>query len=330
MTRRSLTAWVIVAAVVMFGSPSAKAQLVPVLGGQRAGTAVLTFLKMGVGARAAGMGESFVANANDASALFWNPAGMMEFDKDQVLFAHVQWPVDIRHDFVGYVHHFGGANAIGISVVSLHMDDMEETTEFQPRGTGNFFTFGDIAVGLSYARRLTDRFSAGGTVRYIEETQAEVKTRGVLVDIGTWYWTGYRSTRFAMAVSNFGPNLRPGGTLPVGDEKITEFQSFAPPTVFRFGFAMEVLQTGSQRLTTSVQLNHPNDNSENLNFGLEYSLSETLLLRGGYRLNVDEESFSVGAGLHVPTSFATLKLDVAYTDFGRLGNATRAALLLAF
>jgi hypothetical protein len=321
---------IVAVAALLFTTGAARAQLIPVLGGQRAGTAALTFLKLGVGARAAGMGETFVAIANDASALFWNPAGMMEFSDDQVLVSRVQWPVDIRHDFVGYVRHFGDANAIGISVISLHMDDMEETTEYRPRGTGNFFTFGDIAVGLSYARRLTDRFSAGATVRYVEETLAEVKTRGVLVDIGTLYWTGYRTARFGMAVTNFGPNLRPGGTLVSGGQTITEFQSFAPPTIFRFAFAMEVLQNESQRLTTSLQLNHPNDNSESVNFGLEYSLNETLLLRGGYRLNVDEESYSFGAGLHVPTTFARLNIDVAYTDFGRLGNATRAAVLISF
>lgn len=320
----------LLSALLLLGVPAAQAQLIPVLGGQRAGTATLPFLKIGVGARAAAMGESFVAVANDASALYWNPAGIMEFNQDQIILAHMEWPVDIRHEFLGYVHHFGDANAIGVSAVSLHMDDMEETTEFQPTGTGNFFSFGDIGISLSYARQLTDRFSAGATVRFVEETLAEVKTRGLLVDIGTWYWTGYRSTRFAVAVSNFGPNLRPGGTLPSGDEPLTEFQSFAPPTIFRFGFAMELLQNDSQRMTTAVQLNHPNDNSENVNFGVEYAFEEKFILRGGYRINVDEASFSFGGGLKIPVTFAGLSLNVAYSDFGRLGNTTRGEVLISF
>ena len=70
--------------LLFFGN--ANAQLFPVLGGQRAGISTAQFLKIGVGGRAAALGESFVAIANDASALYWNPAGLAQFDKNQVIF----------------------------------------------------------------------------------------------------------------------------------------------------------------------------------------------------------------------------------------------------
>ncbi|MEK7727360.1 MAG: hypothetical protein AAB354_03040 [candidate division KSB1 bacterium] len=109
----------------------------------------------------------------DAFALYWNPAGLAQMTSNELIFSHVSWPVDVRHEFVGYVHRFGGANALGLSVTALHTDDLEETTEFQPLGTGNYVPFGDLAVGLSFTRQMTDRFSFGVTLKYMDETLAE-------------------------------------------------------------------------------------------------------------------------------------------------------------
>ena len=134
----------------------AYSQLIPVLGGQRAGTAAAQFLKIGVGGRATAMGESFVAIANDASALYWNPAGIVQFENNELVISHIDWLVDIKHEFVGYVHKLNNVSALGIQVTSLHTEDMAVTTEFQPRGTGEFFTFSDVLFGVTYAANLTD------------------------------------------------------------------------------------------------------------------------------------------------------------------------------
>ena len=75
---------------------------------------------------------------------------------------------------------------------------------------GEYFGFSDIAVSVSYARKMTEQFSFGGTVKYIEETLDKFKMRGVMIDLGTYYWTGLGSTRFAVTVSNFGSELSSG------------------------------------------------------------------------------------------------------------------------
>jgi hypothetical protein len=326
---------------------SSNAQLIPVLGSQRAGTAMFQFLKIGVGGRAVGMGEAFVAVANDASALYWNPAGIVKSSRIQdestvgisankgsgnnsFLFSHINWPVDVRHDFVGYVRQLG-VNAIGLSFTALHTDDFEETTEYQPLGTGNYVSFGDIAVGLTFARKMTDRFVLGATVKYIDETLAELHARSVLIDFGTLYWTGFGSSRFAVSVTNFGTNAGPSGSLFLRDDtEVNKFQDFSPPTIFRIGFATEVIENENNKFTTAVQLNHPNDNSENVNFGAEYWWNNLLALRGGYRLNMDEESFTFGGGLKLPVNYFEMDLDFSYTNFGRLGNAIRFSANLVF
>ncbi len=316
---------------VGFGASHSVAQLIPVLGGQRAGTAMATFLKIGVGARAEGMGGAFVAVGTDATALYWNPAAVAQSPKNELVFSHTNWPVEIRHEFLGYVQHLGSGNHIGLYAIALHTDEMEETTEFRPLGTGNFFTYGDVAVGVTYARNMTDRFSFGITVKGIRETLAEVHATGLLLDFGTFYWTGWRTARFAVSVSNFGPNLRPSGSFRTRQgKKIDRFQDFPPPTIFRIGFATEVWQTLDHQVTTSLQLNHPNDDAENLNVGVEYGWRKLLWLRGGYRLNVDEQRFTFGFGLRLPVSFADFRLQYAYTEFGRLGTAQRVTACFAF
>jgi long-subunit fatty acid transport protein len=307
------------------------AQLIPILGGQRAGTAMYQFLKIGVGGRAVGMGESFVAVANDASALYWNPAGIVQIGRNELMFSHINWPVDVRHEFFGYVHRLGGVNALGISISALHTDEFEETTEFQPLGTGRFVTFGDIAVGITAARKMTDRFSFGLTIKYIDETLDNLHARNILIDFGTYYWTGFGTSRFAVSVVNFGTNIEPSGTVTFRDgSQNDQFQDFSPPTIFRVGFATELINNETNKVTSSFQLNHPNDNAESLNFGLEYWWHNTLALRGGYRANVDEESFTFGAGLNLPLRAMDLYADVSYTEFGRLGNATRLSMNFRF
>ncbi|MCX6135826.1 MAG: PorV/PorQ family protein [Ignavibacteriales bacterium] len=306
-----------------------RAQLMPTLGAQRAGTASVQFLKIGVGARAGAMGESFVSIANDASALYWNPAGISQFKDDQVLFAHTSWLVDMQHEFIGAVYHLSPDDAVGLSVTTLHTEDMPVTTELQPLGNGTYFHYGDMAVGVTYSRKLTEQFSFGGTVRYFEETLDVLKLRGTVIDLGTYYWTGLGSLRFSAVVSNFGNQVSASGSVEIlNGSTVSQFQQFSPPTVFRFGFALEPFQNESHSLTTSLQLNHPNDNSENLSMGAEYQYMKTFFARGGYKMNVDEEGFSFGVGLATSLNLFSFSLDYGYAPFRNLGGVHRISMFV--
>ena len=306
-----------------------KPQLFPVLGEQRAGISTAQFLKIGVGGRATAMGDAFIAIANDVSALYWNPAGLTQFSENQVMFAHNQWVVDINHDFIGGVYHLDDENTFGVSLTSLSMDEMKVTTEYAPFGTGEYFGFSDLAIALSYSKKMTDQFSFGGTVRYIEESLDKLKMRGIMIDLGTYYRTGLGSTRFAVTVTNFGNDLAPDGEVVlVGNRTNSEWQSFSPPTMFRIGFALEPYENDEHRVTTSIQLNHPNDNSENVSLGVEYVWNKMFFARGGYKINVDEQDFSFGAGVNIPVSIANVSVDYAYANFTRLGSAHRFSITL--
>jgi hypothetical protein len=113
------------------------------LGGQRAGTSSATFLRIGVGARAVGMGESFVAVANDPSAIYWNPAGLASLQRRELAVSHVEWPADVSFSHLTLVlpsRRFGGSIGLQLGVLAT---DIEETTEFQPFGTGRTFSYSD-------------------------------------------------------------------------------------------------------------------------------------------------------------------------------------------
>ncbi len=317
------------------------AQLIPNLGGQRVGISAYQFLKIGVGARATGFGDSYIAVANDASALFWNPAALINMEQSQVILSHTKYVADLDHEFLGAAYKFSSSDIVGISIISLSTPNMPVTNETNPFGTGQTFKYGDLAIGLTYSRKMTAQFSFGATVKYIEETLDIVKMRSILVDLGTYYWTGLGSFRFGVVVTNFGNNVSPTGTVELYDgTKINNFQSFTPPTLFKIGLAFEPYQTELHRVTTSLQLNHPNDNAENIRIGGEYAFKESFFVRLGIKRTVgeklfgkdgtSEEDISIGAGVKVPLSVTNINLDYAFTNFNRLGGVHRISLLFTF
>ena len=108
----------------------------PILGGQRAGTSIFTFLKIGVSARAEGMGEAVVALQQDAASIFYNPATIAQFSGTNFSASRIQWPAEINYDFFAFTQQLKGRHSVGLSGGILHMEPMMETTEYLPHGTG--------------------------------------------------------------------------------------------------------------------------------------------------------------------------------------------------
>lgn len=314
------------------------AQIFPSFGGERAGVSLGSMLKIGSGARAAGMAETVVSVVDDASAVYWNPAAITQSISHHVQFTQTNWFGGLTHQSANCIYKINDASTIGIGINNLSAGSIAVTTEYRPLGTGEFIDFRTLSFGISYAQQFTEQFSSGITVKYLDERFGVLGLKGVLFDAGTFYKTGLGTSRFAVAISNFGSKLTPSGTVRnaggppnFNGQNIQSFQSFDPPINFRIGFALEPIIDSMQAWTLSVQLNHPSDNAENYSLGSEYSVmfSEAfpakMIARGGYKIGSDQERYSFGAGVYIPISGQDflLQLDYSYTDFIAWGGIQR-------
>ena len=314
----------------------------------KVGITAATFLEIEVGARAIGMGGAFVAVANDATAIFWNPAGIARLPRGEAILIHTNWLVETNFDFSGIVIPAGYMGSFAVSVTSLRTDEMEVRTVLKPEGTGEKFSYGDLSAGLSYAKNLTDRFSIGINAKYISQRIWHMDAKGYALDIGTLFRTQFNGMVIGMTISNFGASLKlEGRDVFVNYDEAPQFggsndripaskltDKFPLPLLFRVGVAMDILKSGSNRLTIAADAAHPNDNTEYINMGMEYVFNKNIALRFGYKnlFTLDtEEGFTAGFGtkLKLPGGVA-LKIDYAYQDFGRLQNAQRFSLGLEF
>lgn len=317
----------------------ARAQLLPAHGNDRKGTAGFQFLKIPVDARSAAMGETVVANAFDASALFWNPALAAQAGGAHVGIGHTAYYSGISLESVAALYQVGGFT-LGASLQALNSGEMEVTTEFEPFGTGETFRLVDLAAGLTVAQQLTDLFSYGVTARYVQESVAGLTTRTGVVDLGIFYRVGTTGAQMAVAIRNLGIDASPQGTLErtvvdgTGGGVVVEddFESITPPTAFLLGLSYDVFHADTRNdLHLSGQLTHLNDNAESFNVGVEYVWNRTLALRGGYRLGVDEYDLpSLGAGLMLPELGGLgARFDYAFSHLERLGTVHRVGLNLS-
>lgn len=301
-------------------------ELIRNYGEERAGTTVLQFLKIGVGARAEGMAQAYVGVADDASALYWNPAGLNLLERNQMSFHHLEWPAEITYDYFGYVHNLSPTLKLGLAYAQLATDEMPVTTEEYPDGNGNTFLFMDQAVQGTVSLRLTNQFAVGASVKYIREDIDDVTMSGMLLDLGTHYRTGWRDLSVAVALVNFSGQFRPDGSYTATNEdgaRRRDWDDFPAPTVFRLGSALTVWEVPDHGLLASLQVNHPVDNLETYSFGMEYDWRDTAFIRGGWKFNGGEESWATGLGLNFRYRGVGVRLDFSYSDFGLLGDSQR-------
>jgi hypothetical protein len=307
------------------------------LGDQRVGTSSGSFLRIGVGARPAGMAGAFVAICDDVTACAWNPAGLIHIGSAELALNHAAWPADIAYNHACYgmpIRRLDGVVAVQFGSLST---DLIETTEYHPYGTGRDFTFTDWLFGVSVAKRFTDRFSGGFAVKYVrEELGVEVggpTTDGIILDAGTYYEIGPKNMRLAVALVNFGPDWGPDGsfTKTVGaTTSETLYQGFAPATEFRFGIALEPMSTPWLDSVIDIEMAHPADNRETFRIGGEAVILKVLAVRAGRDLNADEMKNSLGAGATATIGTRQARFDYAATLTEHLGTVHRLSIMVKF
>ncbi|MBS4015538.1 MAG: PorV/PorQ family protein [Candidatus Latescibacteria bacterium] len=318
------------------------------------GMAGMPFLKIGVG-RANGMGDAFVAIADDASATYWNPAGLALLKNREVMLNHIDWVLETRLEYLA------GAfptklGTFGFALTSVNYGEFEQTTIDNYQGTGVFFSAADMAFSASYARMFTDKFAFGGSIKAMQQRIWDMSANAFAFDLGTYYNTGWQNVRLAMTIANFGPDASFSGTqlnfdvdypegytwpwtiTPIPATYATE--KFLLPIIFRFGIAYDIIKIEDKTsLTLAADLTHYNDVNEKVSIGLEYQYLN-FALRGGYIINTDgdyrerigaSDGLSFGAGAWFkPTPDLKLNVDYAYRNLSRLGISHRVSLNVGF
>jgi hypothetical protein len=318
-----------------------------IYGQNMVGTTAAPFLGIGAGPEAIGMGGAFTAVASDPSALYWNPAGISRTGKTQVLIEHTDYLVGTSYNYFAGVVALDQDNAIGVSITDLDYGTEDVTTVNAPDGTGEKWSALDLAIGLTYARNLTDRFSIGGTVKMINQSIWRESATGWALDAGLLYITPFNNLKIGMEMANFGTDMKmsgedlyithdPDATVAGSNPDIPAqyyTDSFPLPLLFRIGLAMDVLNLEDNIITLAIDALHPSDNGQSVNIGAQYVWNKTIFLRAGYKslgTPDSEEGLTFGFGFSYDINYnLSLKVDYAYENYGRLENIQKFALSIS-
>ncbi len=308
------------------------------------------FLRIGVGARALGMGSAFAGLADDGTAAFWNPAGLATLQNREVTFMHAeQFGSIVKYDFLSYTMPISPPGkpkqALAVSLIRLGVDDIPDTRGLElawdANGNGKFdypedrlivdesrFVFNsdnDWALLFSYSRQLGNKFSLGGNLKVIRQWLGDsLRSTGFGLDLGALYvgksgWSAGAKLTDATTTRilwNTGTNEYISPSLRVGGAKTHSFKNHRHTITaaldVQVGFADEQLSSQANLGSMTFEF-HP---------GLEYWLERRVALRAGF----EAQNFSAGAGFRIKK----FGVDYAYLDHQDLDSSHRISALFAF
>jgi len=283
----------------------------PSFGADRTGTTVFPLLKIGQGPRAAAMGESFTGLADDASAIYWNPAGLSQLTRHELSLSHQQWFAGIKDEIAHAVVPFG-PGAIGLGLLYSGEPDVQYWDDQRLE----FATFNAWSSVLTagYGLRLADNYRLGATITGVYEYLREDRGIGGAVDVGF--------VCLPVAGLGIGVAARHLGTMSFG----TGFEPLPMEIAAGATYALGKFKTTLDAVIPLL------DNDPSLRAGIEYSPASVLAIRLGYRTGpVDLAALGLLSGLTggVGLTVGGIGLDYAFTPYGELGMTHRIGLRTA-
>jgi hypothetical protein len=299
----------------------------------RKGTAGAQELLLPGGARGLALGGAMLADIQGAEAIFWNPAGMATSEKSsELLVSRFDYIAGISLNAIAFTKNFRDYGVVGISLKSVSIGDIKETTDDKPDGTGNTFAPAFQTWSLSYARSFTDRIVVGCNAKYIREQILNEIANGIAFDLGLQYESGFPGLRIGFAIQNIGPLMQfTGSDLSCGtsqgsaiDPVNVVLAEFELPTSIELAIAYDLFEFDNSPTNVYLRFQSNVYDNDELDAGLEYSYNHQLFLRGGFRYNIEantdaygNERFlfgpSFGGGINIETSYGvSLQCDYAY------------------
>lgn len=316
------------------------------IGLKKVAQSTMNFLQVGVVPRASALGEAYTAIGKGPEALFFNPAGLAEMDgRIGAFVSSTQWIADIQYLGGALAYKWGNVGTFGLSFLSVDYGEMYGTSlisksaaSSNPLGyidNGVFTNTGGMTVGLGFARTVSNLFLIGGDVRYVSHQLGQnitTDTNGELqdneanklsFDLGVKYNTGFKSFNFGMSIRNFATSV-----------KYEELTAQLPMT-FAVGASMDMLdwfmaEHRDHAALLSMEFTHPNNYTERIHVGIEYTFMNKLALRGGYISNHDLLGLSFGAGFNQSLMGKNMEISYAYSMTEVFNNVSRLSVGFTF
>ena len=319
-------------AVLLPAVPARAARIYP-----SAGSTSATFLKLGAGARALGMGGAFTSVC-DPYAAYWNPAGLACLGEEKTLgLFHNEYFQGLGQEYLLYTAPASGGGLFGLPLPAAGTWGFSFNYFYVPkdleRRSGLYesdpvapispvegkFGASDAAVSAAYGGGLGRGYSGGLALKVIRQSIDDYSGATLAADLGAardFNWRG-RKLRAGLALLNLGPGIK------------LDKERFGLPLSLRAGLSGRLPGVGT---LLSLDAEKPVDDYLTIAGGVEHPLTSRLCVRAGYRArHYGNElgawsGFSAGAGV----AFDKLDFDYALTPFGDLGTAHRFSLSLRF
>ena len=291
------------------------------------------FLMIAPGARASGMGESFVAVADDATASYWNPAGLAQQRGTEVSLMHSKWfpefTTDMYYDFACWSHHLEGVGTIGGHIIYFSYGDLPYTSEFGPEILSLYHSY-EVAVSGSFGADVARDLLAGVNLKAIYSDlgpgqnveRGDGKALSYAADIGLLYHGPVSRVTLGAMIQNIGPDM-----MYVDAE-----QSSPLPRNLKTGASLQLWESPYNSLLVTGDFNLSLVNGEWwINGGSEYWYADLLALRAGYLYDkygeVNTATFGAGLRYHI------FRFDIGYITAQEghpLADTMRFSLAAAF
>jgi hypothetical protein len=280
-----------------------------------AGSAKAEFLRFGMGARASGMGEAYIAVAEDASSVFWNPGAMAPVLGTHLTLAHNEYFISLRYEQAAVTHETEWGT-LGFMFTGLYMDDMERRDDVPsdvPLGTFGAY---DLAFAAAYSRYIVPNLSAGISLKTIYQRIDESSASGFAFDAGLYHVSRIPGVKFAAVAANLGTPMK------------FESEEYALPRYVRVGGSYErEVAAIDGRLLFTLDAMFPNDDDVREHIGGEYSYRRMLSLRAGYKAGYDSQGATFGFGV----LYREIAFDYAFLPISNdLGDNHRFGLGFSF
>lgn len=265
-----------------------------------AGVTAAQFLSIRPGARSAGMGQTGVAEARDATALYWNPAGLASGTRPELNLTHMEYLEGLRYDYAAYVYPQTGFGAIGVGVIALYSDPISRATESSAgayQATDQTFTTMESALVLGWGVRIGDGLTVGLGAKSISQRFDSVTAHAVAFDAGAGVVIS-DAVRLGAAVRNLG----------------TQIAEHDLPTETTLGCSINI---PNKKLVLALDADMPFNGPPAIGAGIEKKISRTVTMREGYTTRAETSGLS---GISVGLGVAVQRFMVDY-GFGLYGHA---------